>query len=101
MNQQEKAAAIKAIDQAESNWGNAVYIITYCWARWEFGGCPVCKLYLGGCINCIVWKATGDDCIEATNKAHARKNRRPVYDLIRKVRRFVEAQQPTAQGEGE
>ena len=97
MNQKEKNAAIKALDQAESNWENAVYIN----ARWAFGGCPVCRLCIGECINCIVWKATGDDCIEATNKAHDRKNRRPVYDLIRKVRRFVEAQQPTAQGEGE
>ena len=100
MTKRERAKALKALDETEKKWRK----------KKDFESrpsyCPLCKAACydgwGSHSNCIYQKVftpyracglgVGNPCMETVDKAAMNHSRRPIFDAIRKMRRWVEAQ---------
>ena len=88
MTRREKVKALRLLAEAEKIWRNSTWQEAGGWKSKQC--CNFCRAAKGGCMNCLVWKVIGEDCFNTMDKADRTHNRRPVYDLIRKIRKELE-----------
>ena len=92
-----KKKLLRLLDKTEAIWRRATWEDGCGWKRDD--NCPLCFYFDYKCDRCIVTETFMTDCDAAHSrcdpiiaKANASHSRRPVYDAIRKMRKWVEKQ---------
>ena len=101
-----KKKLLRLLDKTEAIWRRTTWeVLCHKWIKDT--GCPICVYFDYKCDRCIVTKtfvscdpivakanASHSRCDPIVAKANASHSRRPVYDAIRKMRKWVEKQEP-------